>query len=167
MIKDKKIVVSACMAGINCKYDGGNNNNLKILKLLEEDKIVLVCPEELGGMSTPRIPSEQVNDMVVLVCQEELGGMSTPLIDSEQVNYNVLAKNGVDVTYEFNKGANEALKIAKGVNADIAILQQRSPSCGSKMVYDGSFSGKLIKGKGVTTKLFEENGIKVLTIDDI
>ena len=142
MIKAKKIVVSACMAGINCKYDGGNNNNSKILKLLEDDKIVLVCPEELGGMSTPRIPSEQVNDKV-------------------------LAKNGLDVTYEFNKGANEALKIAKSVNADTAILQQRSPSCGSKLVYDGSFSGKLIKGKGVTTKLFEENGIKVLTIDDI
>ena len=142
MKKDKKIVVSACMAGINCKYDGGNNIDPKILKLLEEDKIVLVCPEELGGLSTPRIPSEIVNSQV-------------------------LAKNGVDVTKEFNKGAEEALNIAKSVNADTAILQQRSPSCGSKMVYDGTFTNKLIKGKGVTTKLFEENNIKVLTIDDI
>ena len=139
---NKKIVVSACMAGINCKYDGGNNTDPKILKLLEEDKIVLVCPEELGGLSTPRIPSEIINNQV-------------------------LAKNGVDVTKEFNKGAEEALKIAKSVNAEIAILQQRSPSCGSKLIYDGTFSGKLIRGKGVTTKLFEENGIKVLTINDI
>ena len=142
MKKDKKIVVSACLAGINCKYDGGNNNNEKIMKLLEDDQIILVCPEELGGMSTPRIASEQVDDKV-------------------------FAKNGLDVTKEFDKGAKAALKIAKSVNADTAILQQRSPSCGSKQVYDGSFSGKLIKGKGVTTMLFEENGIKVLTIDDI
>ena len=142
MNKDKKIVVSACLAGINCKYDGKNNENSKILKLLQDDKLILVCPEELGGMSTPRIPSEIVNDKVI-------------------------AKNGVDVTKEFNNGAFEALKIAKSVNADIAILQQRSPSCGSKLIYDGSFTGKLINGKGVTTKLFEKNGIKVLTIDDI
>ncbi len=142
MNSNKKIVVSACMAGINCKYDGKNNNNSKILKLLEDDKVILVCPEELGGMSTPRIPSEIVKDKV-------------------------LAKNGVDVTYEFNKGAEEALKIARSVNADTAILQQRSPSCGSKQIYDGTFTGKLISGKGVTTELFEKNGIKVITIDDI
>ena len=142
MNNDKKIIVSACMAGVNCKYDGGNNNNSKIIKLLKAEKIVLICPEELGGMSTPRIPSEIVNDKVI-------------------------AKNGVDVTYEFNKGALEALKIAKSVNADTAILQQRSPSCASKMIYDGTFTGKLVKGQGITTKLFEENGIKVLTIDDI
>ena len=142
MEKDKKIVVSSCLAGINCKYDGGNNINPKILKLLQEEKIILVCPEELGGMTTPRIPSEIVNNKV-------------------------LSKTGIDVTNEFNKGATEALKIAKSVNADTAILQQRSPSCGSKMIYDGTFSGKLVKGRGVTTKLFSENGIKVLTIDDI
>ena len=142
MKNSKKIVVSACLAGINCKYDGGNNVDPKILKLLEEEKIILVCPEELGGMTTPRIASEIVNDKV-------------------------LSKTGLDVTKEFNKGATEALKIAISVDADTAILQQRSPSCGSKLIYDGSFKGKLVKGKGVTTKLFEEKGIKVLTIDDI
>lgn len=142
MNKNKKIIVSACMAGINCKYDGLNNKSHKIMKLLDDDKIVLICPEELGGMSTPRIASEIVNDKV-------------------------LSKNGVDVTNEFNKGAIEALKIAKSVNADTAILQQRSPSCGSMQIYDGSFTDKLVVGKGITTRLFEENGIKVLTIDDI
>ena len=142
MEKDKKIVVSSCLAGINCKYDGGNNINPKILKLLQEEKIILVCPEELGGMTTPRIPSEIVNNKV-------------------------LSKMGIDVTNEFNKGAAEALKVAKSVNADTAILQQRSPSCGSKMIYDGTFSGKLVKWKFVSSNLFSENGIKVLTIDDI
>lgn len=142
MNNDKKIVVSACLAGINCKYDGGNNIDPKIMKLINEGKAIVVCPEELGGLSTPRIPSEIVNNRV-------------------------LAKNGSDVTKEFDKGAEEALKIAKSAKADTAILQQRSPSCGSKLIYDGTFTGKLIKGEGVTTKLFKKNGIKVLTIDDI
>lgn len=142
MKTSKKIVVSACLAGINCKYDSGNNVNSKILKLLEEDKIVLICPEELGGMSTPRIASEIVNGKV-------------------------LSKTGIDVTKEFNLGAVRALKTARSVNADTAILQQRSPSCGSKLIYDGTFTRKLIKGQGITTKLFQDNGIKVLTIDDI
>jgi len=142
MKKNKKIIVSACLAGVNCKYDGGNNKNDKIMKLFEEDRIALVCPEELGGMSTPRIAAENINDKVIL-------------------------QNGVDVTKAFDKGALEALKIAKSVNADTAIFQQRSPSCGSKQIYDGTFSRKLIKGKGVTAKLFEEKGINVLTIEDL
>lgn len=142
MNNEKKIVVSACLAGVNCKYDGGNNSNAKVLKILEEGKAVLVCPEELGGMTTPRVASEIVEDKV-------------------------LSKYGQDVTNEFNKGAKEALKIAQAVKADLAILQQRSPSCGSKQIYDGSFSRKLIKGKGITSRLFEENGIEVITIDDI
>jgi len=94
MTNTKKIVVSACLAGENCKYDGGNNVNNKILKLLKDDKIVLVCPEELGGMSTPRIPSEIIN-------------------------VRVYSKNGIDVTKEFDKGAQEALKIAHEQELDL------------------------------------------------
>lgn len=142
MKNGKKIVVSACLAGVNCKYDGGNNENHKIMKMLSEEKIVLICPEELGGLPTPRIPCENVLNRVI-------------------------TENGVDVTEQFQNGAYAALKVAKDNNIDTAILQKRSPSCGSKQVYDGTFSGKLIKGKGLTAKLFEENGIKVLTIDDI
>ncbi|MCQ2979315.1 MAG: DUF523 domain-containing protein [Clostridia bacterium] len=135
-------VVSACLAGVNCKYSGGNNLNEKIEKLVKEGKAILVCPEQLGGLSTPRDPSEQLGDKVV-------------------------QDTGRDVTMEYNKGAEESLRIAKLYNCDKAILKSRSPSCGCGMVYDGTFSKTLVEGDGVTTKLFKENGIEIISSDDI
>lgn len=133
------IIISACLCGCNCKYNGENNKNEQCIKLLREGKAVIICPEQLGGMTTPRKPSEILN------------------------NDNIIVKNNEeeDVTKFFIKGAEESLNIAKLVNAKIAILKDGSPSCGSEHIYDGTFSGNKIKGMGITARLFTENGIKV------
>ena len=136
-----KYLISACLIGDNCKYDGGNNLN-DIAKKLYHSKLALpVCPEELGGLTTPRIPAEIVNQKVI-------------------------SKEGIDVTNEYKFGARIALKTALDNDIKIAILQSRSPSCGSKTIYDGTFEGNLISGEGVTTKLLRENGIEVITIEE-
>ncbi len=134
-------LISACLIGENCKYDGKNNFHEVAKDLFDKGLVIPVCPEQLGGMSTPRIPSEIVGDKV-------------------------LSKEGLDVTNEFNLGAEKTLRIALENNAKYAILQVRSPSCGSKLVYDGSFTNKVIMGQGVTTKLLEKHGIKVITIEE-
>lgn len=135
-----KFVVSACLMGDNCKYNGGNNYSEEVINYLKDKEYVKICPECLGGLSTPRVPSEICGD-------------------------NVINKDGIDVTNEYNKGALESLKIAKDFKADTAILKSNSPSCGCGMIYDGTFSKKLISGDGVTTKLFKEHGIKVISSD--
>ena len=136
------ILVSECLAGVNCTYDDSNNESKAVLDLMKTHNVVLVCPEQLGGLATPRIPAEQIGDKV-------------------------FDKNGKDVTINFNKGAQEALKIAKIYNCKKAILKAKSPSCGSKQVYDGSHSGNLIEGEGVTSKLLRENGIEILNENEI
>lgn len=139
-------LVSACLAGVDCKYNGGNNLNPKIVKLLEEKKAILVCPEQLGGLTTPRLPSEIVYD--------------------ENGNKKVINIEGKDVTKEFFKGAEETLKIAKVMGAKVAILKAKSPSCGKGKVYDGQFRQQLVEGNGITTDLLERNGITVYTEED-
>jgi uncharacterized protein YbbK (DUF523 family) len=146
------IIVSACLAGVNCKYDGGNNYNEKIVKLVKQRKAIPVCPEQLGGFETPRLPAEI------------LGGSGEDVLSGKA---KVVRKNGEDVSKAFIKGAYETLKIAKLIDCDKAILKSRSPSCGFGEIYDGSFSGKRIKGKGVTAALLESNGIKVKTEETI
>lgn len=141
------IVISACLCGVNCKYNGKNNLNEKCLKLLQEGKAILICPEQLGGLTTPRNPSEIIGN-----AKEVFLGTGK-----------VLSKEGKNVTKEFIKGAEEALSIAKAVHASKAILKEGSPSCGCNYVYDGSFSGKKIRGKGLTAHLFESNGIDVIS----
>ena len=133
-------LISACLIGENCKYNGGNNLNIKAKELYDKGLVIPICPEQMGGLSTPRIPSEIVGDKVIM-------------------------RDGKDVSFEFELGAQKALKIALDNNCKYAILQARSPSCGSEYIYDGSFSNTLIKAQGKTAKLFHENGIKVLTID--
>lgn len=137
-----KILVSACLLGKNCKYNGGNNLNQGVLDFIEGQEVIGVCPEQLGGLSTPRLPAEIVAGLVT-------------------------NKEGVSVDNEFRKGAQEALAVALENKVDLAILQSRSPSCGVKEIYDGSFSGKKIKGQGVFTKLLSARGIKVLDAEDI
>ncbi len=136
------IIVSACLLGINCKYDGGNNLNKKVLDLFLEGKAIPVCPEQLGGLSTPRLPSEIINGKV---------------FDIE----------GKDVTKNFLKGANETLRLAKLLECKKAILKENSPSCGVKYIYDGTFSGKKIKGNGITAALLKANGRKVVSEEEI
>lgn len=136
-------LVSSCLAGINCRYDGKNNLNKKVLDLVEAGKAIPVCPEVLGGLDTPRDPSEIIVD--------------------EEGNRRVVTEKGKDLTAEFKLGAEKTLKIAKIVEAKKAILQQRSPSCGSKKIYDGTFSGTLVNGRGLTAELLIAEGIEVLT----
>lgn len=137
-----KILVSACLLGKNCKYNGGNNLNQGVLEFIEGHEVIGVCPEQLGGLSTPRLPAEIVAGLVT-------------------------NKEGVSVDAEFRKGAQAALAAALENKVDLAILQSRSPSCGVKEIYDGSFSGKKIKGQGVFAKLLSARGIKVLDAEDI
>lgn len=146
------IIVSACLCGINTRYDGRSSLNEKVAKLLEEGKAILVCPEQLGGLSTPRPPHEII------------GGTGSEVLDG---NAKVISINGSDGTKEFISGAEETLKIAKGTGACIAILKAKSPSCGCGKIYDGTFSGNKIDGNGVTAELLIRNGIKVYTEDNL
>ncbi|MBQ7638540.1 MAG: DUF523 domain-containing protein [Clostridia bacterium] len=133
-----KILVSACLLGCECRYDGKSCKNDAVLALKAEHTLFPVCPEQLGGLPTPRQPSERQGDKVVM-------------------------KTGVDVTNEYMKGANEALRIAKTLNIKKAVLKANSPSCGKGVIYDGSFTGRKCPGNGVTAQLLSENGIEVFT----
>lgn len=137
-----KILVSACLLGKNCKYNGGNNLNQGVLDFIEGHEVIGVCPEQLGGLSTPRLPAEILDGVV-------------------------MNKEGISVDAQFRRGAQEALAVALENKVDLAILQSRSPSCGVKEIYDGSFSGKKIKGQGVFAKLLSARGIKVLDAEDV
>ena len=136
------ILVSACLAGVKCAYDGKARPCQKVIELVEQDKAIPVCPEQLGGMPTPRIPCEQQGNKVV-------------------------NQEGQDKTAEFKKGAQEALKIAKFAGCQKAILKSKSPSCGAGQVYDGTFTNNVIDGDGVFAGLLRKNGIEVLTEKEI
>ncbi|MGL4797723.1 MAG: DUF523 domain-containing protein [Paraclostridium sp.] len=140
------ILVSACLVGINCKYNGDNNKSNNIEKYLNDKQFIIVCPEQLGGLSTPRTPSEIIN------------------YNSNQLK--VISKDGKDVTDNFINGAKETLKIAKMYKCTEAILKEGSPSCGSNKIYDGSFSGIKIEGIGVTAEALKKEGLKILTEKD-
>lgn len=140
------ILVSACLLGVNCKYNGGNNYNQKIFDLVKEGKAIPICPEQLGGLTTPRRPVE----LTVIKGKKYA-------IDSE----------GNDFTENFEKGALEVLKLAKDLNIEKAVLQARSPSCGVGKIYSGKFDGKLINGNGMLAQLLINNGISVFNIEDI
>lgn len=146
------IIVSACLCGINTRYDGKNNFNEKVAKLIKEGKAIAVCPEQLGNLSTPRPP------------HEIKGGDGKSVLNGTA---KVISVEGIDSTNNFLKGAEETLKIAFEIGATSAILKAKSPSCGYGKIYDGTFSRNLVKGNGVTTELLERNGIKVFTEDEI
>lgn len=140
-----KIVVSACLLGENCKYNGGNNKNEAVLALAEKFELVPICPECFGGLPIPRVPSEILNGRVY-------------------------SKTGEDLTDSFKSGADHALYITMEANAPCAVLKENSPSCGFGKIYDGSFTGKKIIGNGITAQLLAENGIQIFgesTIDKL
>ncbi|MDD7182693.1 DUF523 domain-containing protein [Peptostreptococcus porci] len=148
-----KIIVSGCLLGNNCKYNGGNNYNENVVKFLENKDYIVICPEEMGKLTIPRVPSEiQYSKTADEVLKNEA---------------KVLSKNGDDVTKYFIDGANKALEIAKRNNCKLAILKDGSPSCGSNYIYDGNFEGKKIYGKGVCARLLENNGIEVISEYDV
>lgn len=135
----KKALISACLLGVDCRYDGKNNKlpEEKLEKLMEEYELIPVCAEVYGGLTTPRVPSERRD-----------GG--------------VYSKLGTDVTEEFTRGAEAVLYLARLYGAELAILKENSPSCGSGTIYDGTFSGTLTEGDGVTAELLKNHGIAVI-----
>ncbi|MFL0247935.1 DUF523 domain-containing protein [Candidatus Clostridium stratigraminis] len=146
------ILVSACLCGMNTRYDGENNSNEKVKDLLKAGKAIAVCPEQLGGLGTPRPPHE-ISD-----------GNGGTVLDG---NAKVISKDGIDGTSYFIKGAEETLKVALEFGVTSAILKANSPSCGFRKIYGGTFSKKLIEGNGVTAELLKRNGIKIYTENDI
>ena len=137
-----KIGVSACLLGVNCKYNGENNFSAKLEEYLEGHEVVPLCPEVMGGLSTPRAPAELVEGVV-------------------------MDREGRSVDEAFRKGAEIALRHVLEEDVELVILQSRSPSCGVKEVYDGSFSGKLIPGKGIFAARLHEAGISAVDVEDV
>lgn len=137
-----KNMVSACLAGENCKYNGGNNRNERVMALFSEHEIINVCPEQMGGLPTPRVPSEIQNGEVI-------------------------NRDGISVDKEYRLGAEKCLEIARQEKPDLIVLQSRSPSCGVKQRYDGTFTGTLIDQPGVTAELLIRNGFHVVDVEDL
>lgn len=140
----ESVLISACLLGVNCKYNGGANpvSEARLAALKEKYTLVPVCPESYGGLATPRPPSERVGERV-------------------------LARDGTDVTAQYEKGAQAALRLAELFGCKKAILKERSPSCGHGMIYDGTFSGALTPGDGVTAALLAAHGVAVYGEGDI
>ena len=136
------ILVSACLLGHDCKYNGGNNDNAAVHAYLDGKDWVCFCPERAGGLPAPRLPSEIRGDKV-------------------------FSSAGEDVTEEFCLGAEKALAFCRAHGVDRAILKARSPSCGVHAVYDGSFTGAVVPGMGVAARLLAENGVALMDEEDI
>lgn len=134
----RPLLISECLLGVTCRYDGKSKPLPEELlaRLKQRYALIPVCPEQLGGLETPRAPSERRGDRVV-------------------------ANTGADVTAQYARGAAQALALAELFGAKAALLKERSPSCGSGEIYDGSFSGTLAPGRGVTAELLEKNGVAV------
>lgn len=137
-----KIIVSGCLFGCDCRYKGDNCKCEELLALADEHILIPVCPEQMGGLSTPRDPAEIVGDKVI-------------------------SNHGKDVTYEYTKGAETALHVAKVNNADAVVLKANSPSCGKGIIYDGTFTGNKIEGNGIAAKMFLDAGFSVFTENEI
>lgn len=141
-------LISACLAGVHCRYNNEDNYDEKIIKLIHNQPSVIVCPEQLGGLTTPRHPAEI------------RGGDGNDVLEG---NAKVMNSEGDDITEGFVKGAKEALEIARLYGATKAVLKSGSPSCGCGYIYDGTFSKCKINGEGVTSALLKRNGIEVIT----
>lgn len=138
----ENVLVSACLLGIGCRYDGKHKANEEVLRLREKYNLIPVCPEVFGGLPTPRVPSERVGDKVMM-------------------------RDGSDVTDNYRRGAEEALRLCRIYDVKLAILKERSPSCGKNEIYDGSFSGTLTQRDGVTAELLKSEGINVIGESEI
>jgi len=136
------ILISACLLGVSCRYDGKSKPHEKLMSMMKSNTFIPVCPEILGGLATPRSPAEIVGNRVV-------------------------NSDGLDVTKQYIRGAEEVLRICKLYDCKLAILKSNSPSCGVGRVYDGTFKGILTDGHGICAKMLMDNGITVLTENDI
>lgn len=138
----KKLLISACLLGIPCRYDGKSVKAVDIERLAEKFELIPVCPEIYGGLPTPRIPSERVGDKTLM-------------------------KDGRDVTENYLRGAEAAYALCESLGCTLALLKERSPSCGKNKIYDGSFTGTLIDGEGVAAEYLRERGIKIFGESEI
>ena len=136
------IIVSACLAGVNCRYNGRSKPNDKVIEMVMHGEAIPLCPEQLGGLTTPRRPCERIADKVK-------------------------QNDGTDVTENLKKGAEETLRIAQLIGAKEAIFKTNSAACGSGKIYDGTFSSVLIDGDGVVAELLKKNGIRVITQEEL
>lgn len=141
MLDRTPILVSACLLGSPCRYDGTGKADAQVQALAKKRRLIPVCPEQLGGLPTPRPPAERVANRI-------------------------LAIDGADVTAAFQRGAEETLRLAQRFGCKTAILKARSPSCGSGRIYDGSFTGTLVSGSGMTAAHLRQHGVAVLTEED-
>lgn len=147
------LLVSACLLGVNCKYNGGCNRHPEVLSYLDgRQDWIPICPEQIGGLATPRVPAEIQ------------GGDGEAVLKGQA---KVVTRDGKDVTEAFIKGAQEVLKIAQLTGAREALLKERSPSCGSGQIYDGTFNGGKIDGVGVTAALLKLAGFEVISEEDL
>ena len=137
-----RILISACLLGVKCRYDGGGKPCPAALALAGTHELIPVCPEQLGGLPTPRMPSE--------------------IRDGQ-----VIRRDGVSVDEAYRRGAAEAALLAKLFSCELAVLKARSPSCGCGCIYDGSFTGTLIPGDGVTAALLKQQGLQVITEEEL
>lgn len=140
-------LVSSCLAGIPCRYDGKSSENQYVIELVRQGKAMPVCPELLGGLAVPR------------ACCE--------IIRNESGERSIVSSEGHDFTKEFAVGAEKTLEIASIIGATKAILKSKSPSCGCGLIYDGTFSGRLIEGNGLAAEMLMKNGIEVITESDL
>ncbi len=138
----EKVLVSACLLGTPCRYDGKAKPNEAVIDLSKKYELIPICPEVDGGLPTPRLPCEVYGDQVI-------------------------REDGINMTAFFQKGAEIALKIAKENGCKLAVLKEKSPSCGSHYRYNGLFQKTLVEGSGIAAKLLKENGITVLSENDI
>lgn len=136
------LLISACLLGAQCRYDGQSKPVLEMVALSEQFDLVPLCPEQLGGLPTPRAPSERLGSRVV-------------------------ARTGADVTDAYTRGAQQTLALAQRFGCTAALLKQRSPSCGKGEIYDGTFTGTRVPGDGVTAALLSAHGIRVYGEDDV
>ena len=142
-----KILISPCLLGIRTRWDEGCEEIEELIDLVKSGQAVFLCPEQLGGLTTPRVPSEI-----------EEGKTAKDVLDGEA---KVLTKTGKDVTEQFVVGAHRILEFCQRMGVEVAIMKSGSPSCGSEQTYDGSFTGTMIVGRGITAELLEQNGVKV------
>ncbi|KXG77660.1 hypothetical protein AN618_10370 [Fervidicola ferrireducens] len=145
------IIISACLAGFNTRYDGKNSCHAVFEDMVRTKKAIPFCPEQAGGLPTPRTPAEII------------GKDGFEVIKGKAV---VLTRDGRDVTEYFIRGAKETLKLAELIDADTAILKSKSPSCGCRFIYDGKFNGTLKEGMGVTAAYLTAYGLKVIDSDE-
>lgn len=147
------VLVSACLLGIKCKYNGGDNKSERVLKFLEGRDHIKMCPESMGGLESPRLPSEI-----------EPGYDGVDVVEGRAKVYD---EDGKDVTAEFLRGAQISLDQAQKHQASLAILKESSPSCGGNKIYTGRFEGQKKVGQGVTAALLRKHGIRVITEENL